>query len=1006
MSGEIILYLENPDGDRFIVPTFDGYNVSLNLSFTDLQNFRPTGAYSDTFRSPINEEFQDFIGAIYDVNYVGWYNPKEKIPAYVTVDTIPYSQGHVEITDIIKTKVGYEATLRYFGETPDIKAEIGDLKLSELTQLSTDLEHDLDYDAVTNDNLQSGNVKYFLIDKGQNFSQGGEVGTRPVFAPAAASNPLYPSDLTPAVKARWIWDNIWSDAGFTIDSPSDFPDTLDSYWIPWYNGTIAPISTEPPNGQNFRLNLLTADEFTISAGTGFFDFSTELTESYDNGGNVSANVFTAPFTGIFRFRYWGTFNRSGMGGSSPQVQLMLRDDGDDEILNSSPNAVVSEFGVNFVEYVDLFINSGDTVKLSVYYISNGGWDIDVEGTAGYSPSEGTGMEMFEVVAQVADYTVDMALNAPEMRQYDFITSIARMHNLIIVPDKNVPNKVRIESMNQYLQSGETLDWTGKLDLNHDVLTKSTNSIQSRDLLYTYREDGDALNKIYTDEGDRIFGQLDTEDSPILTNLRSDFASGTNSVELKFAPTPCNNIIGTNVPIPKFINDKGETFKVKPRILYHAFDVDNVQVYDDDTATVTDTTCRVLSHFDNYDIENGEPGEATLDLNFGQEVYLQQTVGAPYLNLFYRYWQEYIREIYDPSARIMEAHFMLSISDFLNFDFSDVIWIKDSYWRVLEVQGYNVGANEPTKLKLIKILTLQTGCEWTPFQSNASGTITFEDEGGATGAGTQECCEYFGYTWVGSACFWNIPQGGFRPNTSGLTNFGQGSGNSAPLPSDSIAYVSNSNIQAGNFGAKYGGDNLTSGQGNIGSIMHGKTMEADDNLGAFAAFGENTQVNYRGLWFGGGVSDSDDTILGRSQFGWLSFQGEGTLTNNGDQIEIFLNANDRLSIPDETVWAAQLSVSYAHYNVATAAIDKWGQQVYFFEMHKANGVAGVTTQQIAPDHEDGNLTAHLELDFDVTTNTAQHRMRIEAVASAGLPASDLQISATLEITQVRAYAAVS
>ena len=200
---------------------------------------------------------------------------------------------------------------------------------------------------------------------------------------------------------------------------------------------------------------------------------------------------------------------------------------------------------------------------------------------------------------------------------------------------------------------------------------------------------------------------------------------------------------------------------------------------------------------------------------------------------------------------------------------------------------------------------------------------------------------------------------------------------------------------------FGGDSIISGRGNLGSVLHGANLRADNDLGQFAGFGNNAYVRHEGIHFGGGIVDGEDTSQGRAQFGSLVFFGEGTLVNNGDKFEIFLMGNDRLVIPDDTVWASKLMVAYAHYNVATGQIDKWGQQVYYFEMHKANNIAGITTTQIAPDHEDGNLTAHLELEFDVTTDTTQHRMNIEAVSSASLPSSDLLVTARLEYTQVYA-----
>ena len=1003
---EVVLYLENPEptspsfGEIHTIPLFDGYNVSLNFKFTDIENFKPTGTFSSTFRCPLDEELLNFIGAVYDVNYNGWFNPKNKIPAYITANTLPTSNGHVQYLSAYRTAAGWEIEFRYFGETPDIKTALGDKKLSDIEDL-VNLNHELNYANVTDDDLEDGNVNYFLIDKGQNFSENGEVGTRPVFN---ASQRLNASDFTPAVLARYLWDNIWLDSGFVIDSPTNFPDLLDINWVPFFNGTPSPINTEAPNEGTFQLRLDTADEYLLTTD-GTFPVTT-MTEDFDNGGNVVLNEFTAPFSGLFKFRWWATLQAEGTG-TATQCRLLLQDGSDDIIFSSQYyNIQITPFTIFGQNEIGFIMNAGDTIKMSLRKIgSSFSRDIRVRGTAGYDTQNGTGFEMFEVAEQYNGVTVDMIANAPNMRQYDFITSILKMYNGVVVPDRNIPNKIRIESMNDYLQSGDTVDWTGKLDLSKDFAIKPTNEIQARDLEFTYTKDGDALNKIYNDQQNKVFGSLITKDNGILTNLRSDFATGTKKVEIQFAPTPCNNIPGTNIPIPKFFTETGELFQAKPRILYHAFSPSGFQVYDDDTATLTSTTVRVLSNFDDYDLADEQPSIDTLDLNFGAELYpsgyLQTTFGAPLNNLFNRYWSDYIREIYDPSARIFEGHFALSINDILTFGFDDLIFIKDAYWRILEIQGYGVGNDTPTKVKLLKILELDSECEYTPSVSNVDGTITMVDGAGSTSAGSQECCERYGYTWNGAACYWNAPTGGFRSKNAGESNSGFGSSNTEQLPNDSQSFVSRSTIRPGNFGAKYGGDAIESGQNNLGSIVHGQDLKMVDDLGGASLFGENAEAQHFGTHFGGGLNNGEgDTTQGRAQIGDIVFMGDGTVEDLDDTIELLIKGSDRLVLEDETVWGLSVVIGLRHYNSASAFIDKWLMQEYLFEIHKSNNVAGVTTAQISPDKEVGNLSAHFDLVIDATTDTTQHRFSLKTIATGSLPTTDIEVTMRMQYTQVR------
>ena len=164
---------------------------------------------------------------------------------------------------------------------------------------------------------------------------------------------------------------------------------------------------------------------------------------------------------------------------------------------------------------------------------------------------------------------------------------------------------------------------------------------------------------------------------------------------------------------------------------------------------------------------------------------------------------------------------------------------------------------------MKILSLDSECTYTPSVSNADGTVTFVDGSGSTSAGNQTCCELFGYTWNGSACYWALPGAGIAPSTSGLNNFGQGVGNEAPLPSDSISFVSRSTIQSNNFGARYGGDLIESGQNNLGALMHGTRLTASDDLGGILVNGENADVTLFGSHFGGGPRQTNPRLRGRA-----------------------------------------------------------------------------------------------------------------------------------------------
>lgn len=347
----------------------------------------------------------------------------------------------------------------------------------------------------------------------------------------------------------------------------------------------------------------------------------------------------------------------------------------------------------------------------------------------------------------------MEWNAPDMKQIDFITSIQKMFNLAFVPDRTLPNTLRIEPLVEYIGSGNTLDWTSKLDLSKDITYYPTTDLQKSKFTFTYTEDSDYYNSVYKDNG-RIYGTYNVTENDF--EVINEFATGEEKVELTFAPTPSAPVENTDVVVPKFLNSEGQFVQPKPRILYYFADF-FVNMYDEVSTDVVQTPVKCLN---NYSTMNASVGDS--DLNFAPEIPLHTIIAPPYDNLYNRWWRNYYRELYDGQARIMEGMFALTLNDIFTFQWSDKIWIVDSWWRVLEVNGYVVGEQDMTSVKLIRILDVENDCDLVPVSANLDQTMNWETNGGDPAVINEECCRRFGYYWNSTKgdCFAQ-PNGGTR-----------------------------------------------------------------------------------------------------------------------------------------------------------------------------------------------------------------------------------------------------
>ena len=740
MMNQVILTLTDYDGNSAQIDLYENEKMHLNYKFTDLTNFSAVGSYSQEFRIPASATNVDFFGAIFNVNFNGWFDFRKKVEATLTVNTIPIASGHIQVKKLYwqKGKL-FEFEVVFFGEVPNLARVLNEKKLRDIESI---VAGDLDYDLL-HANVETppnANTILTLCDK-WNLTASNVEG-QPIYSPSDTTfetyKPLYVGHLTPAVKAKYLFEQIMKDAG--IQWQSDFlGDCLENVYVPFVNGQY--LDTNAGLNDNASLLVATSNISTNfnSGTTSFFPLYLDYVEFEDAGSNWSGGIFTAPFSTQYTFQIWanGTYTiNAGNGQFSFLVHLFVNNEYSTGFVNQFENG---EIAVN--QTITISLNQGDTLK--VYLDNEGGFitDVDVDlignGSGGIDDFSGTGIKLVSMSTALTEATVQMEFNAPDMKQIDFITSIQKMFNLAFVPDRTLPNTLRIEPLVEYIGSGNTLDWTEKLDLSKDITYYPTTDLQKSKFTFTYTEDEDYYNGVYKDNG-RIFGSYEITENDF--EVINEFSTGEEKVELTFAPTPSAQVENTDVVVPKFINGEGQFVQPKPRILYYFADF-FVNMYDEVSDSVIVTAIKCLN---NYSTMNASVGDS--DLNFAPEIPIHTIIAPPYNNLYNRWWRNYYRELYDGQARIMEGMFALTLNDIFTFQWSDKIWIVDSWWRVLDVEGYVVGEQDMTKVKLIRLLDIDNDCDIVPVSANLNQTLNWETPNGDPASVTEDCCRRFGYYW--------------------------------------------------------------------------------------------------------------------------------------------------------------------------------------------------------------------------------------------------------------------
>jgi len=936
--------------ERYI-DLFENESISQNWKFQDLNNFTAQGAFSREFRVPYSYNNQQALGALFDVNATaGTENYFHyKLPAEIRVDTLPIAAGYIRVRKVYKQQNRInEVELAFYAETPDLVRNIGEKKLKDLQELIT-LDEPVEYLNVT---APTADRIWTILDRGQLWSEGGEAGTQSLLDP---NYPVYAADLTPALSWWFLFNNIIKEAGFEL-AAGTLQTILSTYWMPWCNQKGLQGS-DIAGAQG-----LLATNNTSSIYQGILEFDNVV---FDNGGNYNPTTYeyTVTESGVYSF----TFNLiiTAIGDPALYHVLVNYNGTTGDPINEGRYLPPGTFTWNFNKFITL--NAGDVITFSGATSEPG------------STSTLDAGSTFRLDYAILSFgqTIFYNQNAPDMKQIDLVTDVIKMHNCAIVADRAIPNKIYIVPQNSYLGSGDTLDWTNKLDTSKDIVISSTVDLQKAKFQFTYTAGEEVVARPYRNVN-RIYGDYEAIGYTVNPSTPpSDYVIGEQKVQLVTRSTPSGVINGSGYVMPLFYNDQLEFVAPGPRCLFEAGSVD-VAMFDDSTLTVVTDAIPVLN---NYSVVQASVDDE--DLNWAPETPPHFINTNPYNNLFNKYWRSYMNALYSPEGRIMEASFALDLKDIVSFKFSDKIWIQDSYWRILEVNDYKVGMYESTQVKLLKFLEDAEDCNGVPTDMSANGEIIFTDYNGDPIASNESCCTRYGFTWdeANAVCWGTITSTRPTPPTTGT----------ATNPSPRVILATRRNATLLN--SSITGTDVTITGGNNNMLAVGEKLDLTANVRGSNLLGKNVVTNLPGIHVGGGYRDGDpsSTYYGWAQFGTFVLQDQIVFAASGDTADLYVEgvSGQYINMPDDTLWSVLMNVTIKDNTGASET------SLHHFTLDKVGGAASASA--INTLSTIGSIGSYVfTLGIDTTTNIDEHRINV--TVTGGTYSATFFITASIQYQQ--------
>jgi len=790
--------VETQDASRIVyLDLSESQPMTANYQFKDIQDFKNNkGNHTFNFRIPSTPNNDLFFGDYFEVTQFGNYNPKIKVGATISKDTLDVFEGYLQLTNVfVSNDVTHHYECVVFSSVATLGQVLQGKYLAEFDW--TAYEHPMTLANVVNSMdravtpLLGGDIVYSMYDY-----TGGMFGGNSTGSMNDGDTPFAALNLRPQIRLNKVFNQILIESGFTYESA--FIDTeLNDLYMDMNSGNDSCFTDT--NIQNYNVNI-GADTTQSFLATNGFHTIIYNNSSGNNYTNSSGNYNET--TGLYSpSNLWtNSLLNFNVDLTSPATLdttlavIILYNVTDDEIaINGWPLDIVQSSGFNFTysaslvdypidatkEYEVRILISNSTDETETLNIQAGNIDFQPN-PQGYS-IDVFGMTTPETVALVFEPSKNFA----KVKALDFITSIASKFNLVIIPDEITPTHLIILPYKDWIDGGNELDWTEKLDVSKDVQLKPTVDLQAKSLIFSDDKSVDFMNALFEQQSGKVYG------SQYVDNTDNDFGKDKEEIKTIFKPTITSYIDQTGIRscICTDADGKNENaIRLSYYCGYEGSDVSGESIFLSQTFTGTTLTQELnkFSIFQNYEDTVVTPSTKCL-------TFMGESTGAlgypvPLNGAYFVYWRRFMEETYSRESRILSGTFFLTALDIQTMNFNDIVFVKNEYFRINKISSYPLVGSGSCKVELIKVQRVNVidavglECFVEPTTIGADGIVNFVNTSSGLGVTpSQACCEAFGYTFISPHCMSittnpNNPDEDM-PNPNHGFSFNKGSNNS-------------------------------------------------------------------------------------------------------------------------------------------------------------------------------------------------------------------------------------
>lgn len=718
------------DGEWVSMDLTGDVSISLTKSFEEIEDFTTRNStFSKTFTIPQSAKNNRFFVSSFMVN-------SSSFADYVVVDAVvKYAGadvflGQARLSRIINDVNGGTYEIFLTQSLPDFTTTLQNVKLIDLDLSET--SHQLNYSALTSTwNYSGGSYDNYSGIIGKIVYPMGFYGYEPdkysskfdlgVSGFTFSGSPMVLDQFAPWVNCKYLLDKTFEKAGFTYDSDFLNSDYFSSIFaLAKTNNTMGvQVSSGASNNQNVFLAEATAGFYDVNDGT---NYGTAFTKYFyfNQENNDPLNIFTPSLTTTNRQHFFttavaGTYRVKletsifTINTSFPlYLNIGLKDLDDGTLYGYTLGLLIIPGGglSDFTLYFAMSIPAGR--RVGVFYSRN-------QGGGNFNADIGIFRSTIELLdAPNLSGTQEVLLqdNLPgEISALDYFRGIVGLFNLVVIPsgDRNF----LIEKWDDYFSSGDTKNWSQKLDIGSPYTLEPTNTLQ-QEYIISYAPSTDRFSSINQQDRNQQFGTY-----RFISNV--PYHTGVKRVEIPFQPLPIASYdynVESNVLIPHIYtwNQGADTLanEYTPlgsglRLGFYNGKLDFTITGSSKTwyllsgaTSISQTTYPAISHLSSYEFS----ASTFSDLNIGNQYDFWQVPNDSYVgytsnDVWNNFWAPRVQPLYDTDVKILEGNFILTPTDINNLQFNDRVYFLDAYWRLLDMTDADITQKSSVSCRWIK-----------------------------------------------------------------------------------------------------------------------------------------------------------------------------------------------------------------------------------------------------------------------------------------------------------------